>query len=460
MKGMIKNQKYLLKVLFIIWLLLFLTACGGVTPGTDPPTIHSFASSSTSITEGESVTLSWNVTGADSVAINQGVGTVSAPSGSISISPASTITYTLTVTNSAGSSTAVVTVTVSSGSTYVISATAGEGGHLDLEGDVLISQGGSHIFTITPDDYYQIDDVVVDGLSVGPVSTYTFQDVQQNHTIQATFVLTVSIYNNDSKIGYETIQAAINAAASGQTVIVYPGTYYENIVFNNKNITVRTADSSKASFIILKFTIIDGAGSGSVVTFTGGDTSTLEGFTIRNGDATDTGGGVDIINSSPTIIGNTITGNKAVVHGGGIFMYNSSPTIKNNIISNNQSAAYGGGITVEYSSPTIMGNTITDNTANGGGGIYAHSSFPTIKSNTITGNKAYSVGGGILSQISSLLPVTVRPTGWGTVTKNIPTSALNDPAAGEEYVIAENIFLGNKHGTPLGYSEGAHVYFL
>jgi hypothetical protein len=59
-----------------------------------------------------SATLSWKVTGATSLSINQGIGSVAAPEGSQVVSPAAQTTYTLTATNSTGTSTAVVTIAV------------------------------------------------------------------------------------------------------------------------------------------------------------------------------------------------------------------------------------------------------------------------------------------------------------------------------------------------------------
>jgi uncharacterized protein YkwD len=75
------------------------------------PAIVSFTATPSSISPGQSATLSWNVTGASSVAINNGVGTVSG-GGSRSVSPTQTVVYTLTASNSSGTSTRTVTVTV------------------------------------------------------------------------------------------------------------------------------------------------------------------------------------------------------------------------------------------------------------------------------------------------------------------------------------------------------------
>ena len=70
---------------------------------------------------------------------------------------------------------------------YRIEASAGEGGSISPEGIVRVSQGGSQTFTITPDQGYKIEDVLVDGESVGPVSEYTFKNVRAWHTITVTF---------------------------------------------------------------------------------------------------------------------------------------------------------------------------------------------------------------------------------------------------------------------------------
>ena len=87
------------------------TATVAVSTAASPPTVTNFAASPASITSGQSSTLSWSVSNATSVAIDQGIGTVAA-SGTRAVSPTATTTYTLTATNGAGSTTARSTVTV------------------------------------------------------------------------------------------------------------------------------------------------------------------------------------------------------------------------------------------------------------------------------------------------------------------------------------------------------------
>jgi len=221
---------------------------------------------------------------------------------------------------------------------------------------------------------------------------------------------------------FGTIQAAINASSDGDTIIVRPGTYYENIDFAQggapKAVTVRSEFGPDVA-------TIDGGQAGSVVTFhSGAETdSLLIGFTITNG-----GYGVYCGNSSPTITDNVITANTSFgIRGSngsamityniisnnwdsGIYYSNGSPTISNNIIIGN-SGGTGAGIRCQYSTAIINNNCITGNSATyNGGGIYegGGSSASTIINNTISGNTANDSGGGIyLSTSSSTITNTI-----------------------------------------------------
>src|SRR5215467_10201230 len=192
-----------------------------------------------------------------------------------------------------------------------------------------------------------------------------------------------------------TIQSAIAAAANGDTVQVAPGTYVENLNFLGKAITV-ASDQGPA------VTIIDGNLAGSVVTFASGEGlhSVLNGFTVRNGNAS----GISISNASPTIIGNTIINNNAQNGGGGISISGGSPLIQGNVIKNNgQTSGYSGGVggggiaIVGASSAQILNNNISDNSwasASGGGITLFAAGTPMIQNNVVSNNTAYSQGGG------------------------------------------------------------------
>jgi hypothetical protein len=73
---------------------------------------------------------------------------------------------------------------------HTITASAGAGGSISPSGAVVVDCAGSQAFTITPDSCHTIADVLVDGSSVGAVTSHTFTNVQANHTITASFALT------------------------------------------------------------------------------------------------------------------------------------------------------------------------------------------------------------------------------------------------------------------------------
>jgi len=81
--------------------------------------------------------------------------------------------------------------------TYTITASAGSHGSISPSGNITVNQGSDKSFTITPDTGYSINNVLVDGSSIGAVSSYTFTNVTENHTISATFISEVSspVYN-------------------------------------------------------------------------------------------------------------------------------------------------------------------------------------------------------------------------------------------------------------------------
>jgi len=148
---------------------------------------------------------------------NQYTLTVSAsPSGagSVSVEPSGPYNYGDTVTLTAGanpgytftgwsgdlSGTSPATITMDNDKTvtatftqdmYSLTATAGAGGLITPSETVIVNYGSSQTFTITPNTGYQIADVVVDGSSVGAVSSYTFNNVTSNHTIHASFTSVV-----------------------------------------------------------------------------------------------------------------------------------------------------------------------------------------------------------------------------------------------------------------------------
>ncbi len=200
-----------------------------------------------------------------------------------------------------------------------------------------------------------------------------------------------------------TIQAAINVATDGDTVLVAPGTYKENIDFGGKAIKVTSSNGPAV-------TVIDGGKVASVATFISGESqlSVLSRFTIQDGTSTFSssydGGGIYIRNASPTISGNIIENNTACGGGGGMAVEFSSAVVRGNVIRNNSQAGCsggtgGGGIYVGGGgSAQLIGNTVEYNSwgSSGGGITLFAAGTPTLMNNIIRGNSAPgSQGGGI-----------------------------------------------------------------
>ena len=189
---------------------------------------------------------------------------------------------------------------------------------------------------------------------------------------------------------YTSIQDAIDNTSDGDTVFVYGGTYYENIVVN-KSIDLIGEDKNT--------TVIDGDNWGNVVKVNG-DGVTASGFTVQNSGSGQYDAGFGLYYTNNTTItdniitfnavgiylkssfSNIITSNKITLNlYAGIFLRNSS---SNNIISGNNIFRGRRGIYLHFgSSNTISNNIISDSMSSG---IYLrHSNYNIISSNIVSG---------------------------------------------------------------------------
>ncbi|NQV16482.1 T9SS type A sorting domain-containing protein [bacterium] len=207
---------------------------------------------------------------------------------------------------------------------------------------------------------------------------------------------------------YTTIQAAIDAAADFDTVLVSAGTYVENLNYNGKNIVLTSVSGAEE-------TIIDGNQTGSCVLIISGEDSAavLDGFTLTNGSGWQgetawIGGGLVVKYSShPTLTNLIVTGNTSITGtgpaGGGISIStNSNPYLENIVISNNTSE-YGGGISMHESRATLHDVIISNNhaTSSGGGMFIFQESNPELSSVVVYSNTATLSGGGIFVHLNS-----------------------------------------------------------
>ena len=193
---------------------------------------------------------------------------------------------------------------------------------------------------------------------------------------------------------------------TGDTIIVSPGTYKENVLVDGVAAHLVSVDGPGV-------TTIDGDGLGSAVFFNNAGASSLTGFTVTGGVA-QFGGGVEIFNSSAmNITGNIIIGNNALesvvgppAFGGGLdaFFANDLVVVDNLFIGNHADGA-GGAINLESCFPaevsfnTVVGNTVGTGGANFGPGMFLLNSSGSVRNNIVVDNLAdvapATIAGGI-----------------------------------------------------------------
>ncbi len=141
---------------------------------------------------------------------------------------------------------------------YTITATANVNGSISPTGAISVVAGGNQSITITPDPDYQILSVIVDGANKGDVNTYTFYNVQANHTIAASF---------------KRITYTITATAEANGAISSPGV---NTVNPGGSMTFTITPN--AGYYVADV-LVDGVSAGAVTAYT--FIKIMAGHTIR-----------------------------------------------------------------------------------------------------------------------------------------------------------------------------------
>jgi predicted outer membrane repeat protein len=173
-----------------------------------------------------------------------------------------------------------------------------------------------------------------------------------------------------------TIQAAINGAANGDTILIHAGRYTESLTLNKP--------VSLTAF---------GDGPVTIVAVTGQRVLTVTGPSITN---------------STVISGLTFTGGNSASAGGGIRVANSaSPLLHSLVITNNRSANNGGGLAVDLpGSLTLVNTEVLSNSAQfSGGGVWS-TGGAAVNGGRLEGNQALAGSGGGLMVFDADLAVT------------------------------------------------------
>jgi hypothetical protein len=254
-----------------------------------------------------------------------------------------------------------------------------------------------------------------------------------------------------------TIQAAINSASAGDTVLVGPGRYtWSNQGTGNdrgligflrgqNDITVRSETGAST-------TILDAQRQGRVLYFQGQNHITFEGFTITGGEppVTDNqGGGIAAHLSSDLIKDCVITGNSARSAGGVWCGGVNTMRFEGCEISwNEATGGNGGGLYYIKSNsvPTLFNCVVKRNTAAGeGGAIFLYRSRLAIENSVLANNTASSAGGAIFKGLEENTTLTNC-----TLSENIsPNGAGIRLAGASDFVVTHTIIANNKFGAGL-----------
>lgn len=202
---------------------------------------------------------------------------------------------------------------------------------------------------------------------------------------------------------FGSIQRAIDAAWDGDTIVVSPGTYRENLDFLGKNIILTGTDPHDPAAVAA--TVIDGGGQDAVITIINGTAVAVRGFTITGGAGKEIGGkrlggGIYVERAEVEISHNVITGNSAD-EGGGVYIKGDLSVLEKNVVTANSAVSSeddsgGGGLYLEGDRHIIEENTISHNTsAFWTGGLHLWGNGHTVERNVITDNTSPSSAAGL-----------------------------------------------------------------
>jgi Right handed beta helix region len=260
-----------------------------------------------------------------------------------------------------------------------------------------------------------------------------------------------------------TIQAAINAAAAGDTVLIAPGTYLEKIDVHGKSITIRGGGGEPTE------TIIDGGGTpGFVVRFDSNENAgaVIENLTITGARGLDSAAAngaaaaIRVHNASPTIRNVILRDNFTGVsgYGAGLSVKGGAPTVTQVVFANNESNL-GGGAYFESSNATVTDSIFMNNMGrfNGGGGLAVLGGSITLRDSWFEGNQSNGLGGGMymVHTAMNLSGLTVRGNGWAEELPDNGGTLFYTYAGGGIYAssasgtIASSVFENNE-----GYNGG------
>ena len=424
------------------------------------------------------------------IGASAGTGGTISPSGSVSVNHGANQTFTITPNSGYGISSVLVdgssvgalnsfTFTNVSSShtivasfavnTYTINASAGTGGTISPSGAVSVSGGSNQTFTITPNTGYRIADVLVDGSSVGTVSSFTFTNVSSSHTIVASFAANIYIITASAGVGGSISPSGSVTVNHGtnRSFTITPNTGYvvSNVVVDGTSVgavssytfnNVTSAHTISATFSVHAYTLTASAGSGGTISPSGtvnvnhggNQTFTITpntGYTIAN--VVVDGSSVGAVSSytfSNVTANHTISASfiaitytiSASTGAGGTISPSGNVTVSH---GNNQS------FTITPASGYAISNVLVDGVAQGPVGSFTFSN--------VTRNHSISAS---FSQITYTIQAsvasggTISPSGTVTVAQGANQTFVITPDSG--YVVSDVLVDGTSVGAVSSYT--------
>lgn len=279
------------------------------------------------------------------------------------------LTYSIAVSNSSGlAATGVVLTDTLPAGVNLVSATASQG---VCSGTSVVT---CNLGTLNPSGSAFVTIVATTGAAglisnVAALTTSSFDPNTADNTV------TTSTTVGQAAAG---IQAQIDSAASGDTIVIGPGIYVGGLSFNGKNIALQSS-AGPAS------TILHGNQGKAVDMGPGG---TIRGFTITGSSGT-FGSGIEVHGAGSLISGNVLDGNSGM-SGAGIYGNTASPTIERNVFRNNScdnQFLSGVVVFVNSSSPVIANNIFENNQCRAINLTLPQGNAPQVINNTFVGNR-------------------------------------------------------------------------
>jgi CSLREA domain-containing protein len=242
----------------------------------------------------------------------------------------------------------------------------------------------------------------IPGLALANTYTVTSTGDAGSGTCAATCTLRDAVAAANANSGADTI--AFASTLSGDTIVLDIAGKDHIAITDNLTIQGPGANRLTVSGGNIASSVSGGIFDDKV--YVAGNSLTLSGITLTDGNTAGHGGALSFSSGSLTLSGVAIQNNYAQSFGGGFYMGGQSLSVIDSTISGNSVGGFGGGFAINYPTVSLVDSTISGNSAGGfGGGFYGRTgnNSLTIRNSTIGGNSAGSTGGGFLLNKSNVV---------------------------------------------------------